>query len=371
MTRLIGIWTAAEMLVDAARSGFGESQGLVGQSEPMLAAFRFLQIAASEGRCVVKGRQGRNGMLAPIPTDDWASLTIDPIAANSDDDAEYSEAQAHPFKAGSDYNKNVWNDLRWGREEIDALGPFFKDWYDAKATTQIQSTPMPNSPQTEATDRPPSLNQYAARLFAEPFWPVQRVLRWIAFRDPAHLESSLRAGRMYSSPPLKERSPETVLLRALQYDDVHAIQDGKELRRETWAAADGRKWPDVHFRREDVLAMWPDPQSAAAAHLNFGEIAGRWSKLTGEPTDKMLDALVQGFWRGVFEDNGDSRVFNLLLPNGSETGGEYAYSRAHKRDGCRLLSIGRAHPRLGQAASDRSNRPRSNKGNPGLSRPHR
>jgi hypothetical protein len=77
--------------------------------------------------------------------------------------------------------------------------------------------------------------------------------------------------------------------------------------------------------------------SNGTAHLNFKEIAHRWSKLTGESTVKMMDALVKGFWCGAFERDGETKIFNLVLPNGpvstgEETVGEYAYSSTYEGD---------------------------------------
>jgi len=101
----------------------------------------------------------------------------------------------------------------------------------------------------------------AARLFAELFWPVPRVLAWIAFREEAGIESSWRAAIFYPTQaawPLRDAHPRGTLLRALQDGSLLALRDGKELPREAWANANGRSWPiDVRFRREDVLALWP------------------------------------------------------------------------------------------------------------------
>jgi hypothetical protein len=118
----------------------------------------------------------------------------------------------------------------------------------------------------------------AARLFAELFWPVPRTLAWIAFREQACLDNSLPVGPMplirdwiasrgeapsaawYATNavgPIRDTDPQGTLLRALQDGSIPALKDGKTLPREAWAGANGRDWPVVHFRREDVLALWP------------------------------------------------------------------------------------------------------------------
>jgi len=177
--------------------------------------------------------------------------------------------------------------------------------------------------------------RFTELLFAEPFWPVYCTLGWIAFRDPLLIESSVKAAKLYDRTGMKERKPEQSLLRALKYDNLRAIRDGSELPREAWAVADGRHWPDVRFRREDVLALWPDLSSGAAGHLTFKDIAQRWGKLTGEPVEKMMAGLVSAFWRGRFEQGVTPAIFILLPPNGppslrgrsvKDRIGEYAYS---------------------------------------------
>ncbi len=90
--------------------------------------------------------------------------------------------------------------------------------------------------------------EMTARLFAETFWPVSRALGWIAFRDPQQIEESWSAAKLYASGEigraLRDRDPKTSLLRALQDGGLTALKDGNELRREKWANATGRIWPD-------------------------------------------------------------------------------------------------------------------------------
>jgi hypothetical protein len=45
--------------------------------------------------------------------------------------------------------------------------------------------------------------EYAARIFAELFWPAERLIAWIAFRgvariDEAHVETNLHTATWYS-----------------------------------------------------------------------------------------------------------------------------------------------------------------------------
>ena len=121
--------------------------------------------------------------------------------------------------------------------------------------------------------------ELAKRNFAEPFWPTRWVLGWIAFRVPELIESSWIGAQLYdadqSDPAehLRDEDCRKTLLRALQAGAIHAI-DRKTGRmdRDAWAHAtvgdlgeDARRW-DAHawrFRREEVLALWPDARPGA------------------------------------------------------------------------------------------------------------
>jgi len=207
--------------------------------------------------------------------------------------------------------------------------------------------------------------EMTARLFAEPFWPASRALGWIAFRDPQLIEKSWTAAKLYESSELgralRDRNPSTSLLRALQDGGLSALKDCNELPREKWATATGRIWPDdVRFRREDVLALWPEeserrglaaqgatrtsshsrlPSSDIRARgkewrekrierfterqresrewINFAEIADWCSREDGsiapnEPKRaKALQTLANDLLTGEFEQNGRSRVLYL------------------------------------------------------------
>jgi hypothetical protein len=98
------------------------------------------------------------------------------------------------------------------------------------------------------------------RLFAEPFWPVPRVLDWIAFRHEWALTASLSAGRWIVTRTIwqvRDMDRKRTLLQAVQEGLLPALENGKEMTREYWAGANADAWPIVHFRREDVLVVWP------------------------------------------------------------------------------------------------------------------
>jgi hypothetical protein len=117
--------------------------------------------------------------------------------------------------------------------------------------------------------------QRAKSLFEDLSWPVERVLLWIAFRDPARFEDdfleAMYGATMYAPASLNDVDARRTLLRALQTDKIQAIKDGKEMLPSEWAAETGRRFPNVFLRREEVLREFPsEPASpsdgAPAAH---------------------------------------------------------------------------------------------------------
>jgi len=126
--------------------------------------------------------------------------------------------------------------------------------------------------------------EVAARLFGELFWPVPRVLAWIAFRHEAAINASLAPATWYVTQAIwqiRDIDRQETLLRALQEGSLAALKDGKELPREFWAVAKDGDWPVVQFRREDVLTLWPKlpPQQRNRLHTS------RRSQSNAPPTE--------------------------------------------------------------------------------------
>jgi hypothetical protein len=183
------------------------------------------------------------------------------------------------------------DEIDWATSTVPAFpllsGTDKEDWYsqDQKLGIRVNHSAVVDMAQQErdAELRSRVLKQkLAARLFAELFWPVSRVLAWIAFRSPQMIEASVRSAIWYDKSPtgraLKDRNPNGTLLRALQEGSLQALKDGGPLPREKWATATGRRWPDdVRFRREDVLASWqaerePQLQTQAPAPVGASPI---------------------------------------------------------------------------------------------------
>jgi hypothetical protein len=119
----------------------------------------------------------------------------------------------------------------------------------------------------------PTTREIAESYFADVFWPLTRVILWIAFRDIDRLVEyglqaaieAIAAAALYRPKRLHNARPRQALLQALQRGQLAAIRDGAELRPEVWAAATWQHWPpSLRFRRKDVLRCWPRAKQTTA-----------------------------------------------------------------------------------------------------------
>jgi hypothetical protein len=107
--------------------------------------------------------------------------------------------------------------------------------------------------------------------FGEPWWPLDQALGWIAFREvrrPAITYDLIRGARFQTNMeyskngnPFIVNDPLAVLLRALRTGEVISVgPDHKDIPAAFWDGVnlDRRAWPEVRFRREDILHLWPD-----------------------------------------------------------------------------------------------------------------
>jgi hypothetical protein len=116
--------------------------------------------------------------------------------------------------------------------------------------------------------------QQASRLatsyFAKPRWGLEPTLGWIAFRriegllvSHAQLSLERREESRVGDRADALLCPVDELLTALEADKLRSIDaEHKELPPEFWdnRPFDPKKWPDVRFRRVDVLRLWPSLQ---------------------------------------------------------------------------------------------------------------
>jgi hypothetical protein len=158
------------------------------------------------------------------------------------------------------------DEIDWSASKVRAFpllsGTHWQSWWppDHMLDVRVRRTEVLGCVQEERAAYQRSRRQVTARLFGEPFWPIPRVLTWIAFRNEAAISASVGTATWYLTKvawQLRDIDREETLLRALQEGTLRALKDAKELPREFWAGAKAGDWPTVHFRREDVLTQWP------------------------------------------------------------------------------------------------------------------
>ena len=156
------------------------------------------------------------------------------------------------------------------------------------------------------TDSQRQKREAAETAFNNPFWPLERALLWIAFRDPRLVNEAVESidadlydhatwksqklselRERYGDPaPRPERltvNPAAVLVLALQKGELCAIKDRIVLERSFWASVRARSLPgDVFLDREEVLKRWPLQQSPAGSAVGPRESDG--------PTKAVLEA---------------------------------------------------------------------------------
>ncbi len=120
--------------------------------------------------------------------------------------------------------------------------------------------------------RPNSEDRLARSYFDEPLWPLERVLAWSRFRTIDLLTVSyddIRSlhfqARMYkTSPrpsPLVTESPAVDLHKRLKEAKIEAIRpNGEIVSAVIWhkVSSNPRAWPEVWFRRQDVLRLYKE-----------------------------------------------------------------------------------------------------------------
>jgi hypothetical protein len=114
---------------------------------------------------------------------------------------------------------------------------------------------------------PPGAPTRELPAFDEPFWPWQRLVRWIYFRDVKRLNESwwhIAEQPDGASSPVQDEHSNTTLMLKLGTGRLRAFREGAAVPREAWAGAPLHLRFQVHFRREDVLELWP--ASTRASH---------------------------------------------------------------------------------------------------------
>ncbi len=117
-------------------------------------------------------------------------------------------------------------------------------------------------------------SRLASAWFDEPRWPLRYALNWITFRRVELLSiseddaRSLRFQATYHDDGVVIiKNPAAALRPALVTGAIKAIgADNKDMPCEAWDVYgyDLREWPNVRFRRDDVLRLWPGRCDAEA-----------------------------------------------------------------------------------------------------------
>jgi len=114
---------------------------------------------------------------------------------------------------------------------------------------------------------PPTAPAPALSAFEEPFWSWPRVARWLYFRDINRLNEGwwhLAEQPKGFPSPVRETDPNRTLMSELQTGRLRAFRDGDAVPREAWAGGPLPLRFLVHFRREEILALWPSPTAVSS-----------------------------------------------------------------------------------------------------------
>jgi hypothetical protein len=130
----------------------------------------------------------------------------------------------------------------------------------------------------------------AARAFHETVWPIERVLAWVALREPLRINESVETirhsfflldipveermkrldSRLGITTPveLHDRDFGRSVLSAVQDGSLSGIKNGRRLEPEEWVSRTERDLfalPVVLFYRKEVLAIWPELHAVSDA----------------------------------------------------------------------------------------------------------
>jgi hypothetical protein len=164
----------------------------------------------------------------------------------------------------------------------------------------------------------------AKRDYENPAWPISRVLRWVAWRDPLKINKEWKHLVFYPAVDSQNDDPPPTLLRALQEGALRAIDSGQELQPESWFRTALNALPDVDFRREDVLKLWPPlPRSLDQAPLQLGQQTNQPSR--GSAATTPPPSRLKPFWLDA-----DAVIKERLEDEGCPTPGDGNQAKLEK-----------------------------------------
>jgi hypothetical protein len=132
--------------------------------------------------------------------------------------------------------------------------------------------------------------EFAERAFNKPDWSAYEAISWLAWRDPTliceipdhrNLEYFIWYPDQFfdgdSIVEIRDPNPHDTLLLALKAGRLSAIKDGTQLSRDYWCGKEMRDLSQVHFWRENILALWPAGHALRSAlEAAYAASTGRW-----------------------------------------------------------------------------------------------
>ncbi|MFO1101321.1 MAG: hypothetical protein U1E20_00275 [Methylocystis sp.] len=111
--------------------------------------------------------------------------------------------------------------------------------------------------------------EVAAIDFQRPDWTLFQTLSWIAYREPAMINTfrTVRAAVWYGptniSGTQKDQNALQVLMSWVRAGRLAAIRNGNRVDREYWIAHYDKWHDDIVFWRDEVLDLWPEATANA------------------------------------------------------------------------------------------------------------
>jgi len=164
----------------------------------------------------------------------------------------------------------------------------------------------------------------------QPYWGLNLVLSWIAFRPKVALSREELRSELFrrltyeKGEGVVDGNPRRSLMLALRSKLTAYDENGVALSPEFWAhrGFDDRNWPPVVFRREDVLAVFPDPNAPPASSAPETASLAAPAKAPRRPrTTAAVDAL-----RALYPHARPPKLIDDMR------------SEVEKRPGCRNIS---------------------------------
>ena len=194
----------------------------------------------------------------------------------------------------------------------------FQEWI--RRTAPIDAVSVADEVEKHAIARQQkSRREFAERAFNKPDWSAYEVISWLAWRDPTLIceipdHRNLQYFIWYpdqffdedSIVEIRDPNPHDTLLLALKTGQLSAIKDGTQLSREYWCGKEMKDLSQVHFWRENILALWPAGQALRSVlEVAYAASTGRWLDPRVE-ANAIAEASYRGRIKGSKADAADT-----------------------------------------------------------------